>query len=158
MDGRVNALIARMDAAEIRSEERERRMDEKFDAFCKRFEERNKLFDEQLKEQNKLFDGQLQEQNKRFDERWTEQDKRFGERYTAQNERFDMFIQRADAALERTSHLTTHLWMAASTIIIAVCGMVVGAYYAAQSSHLGMTQTVISAFQQGQQTPIRMKD
>jgi hypothetical protein len=36
--------------------------------------------------------------------------------------------------------------------------MVAGAYHAAQSSQLGMTQAVMSAFQQGQQAQSPLKE
>lgn len=114
MDARVAASIARLDAFEIR-------------------------FDERIQWLTALF----AERDKRLDER---------------DKRLDLLAQRVDASLERTSHLTTHLWLAASTIILAVAGTVAGAYYAAQASHIGTTQAVISAFQQGQQMQTPLKE
>jgi len=94
------------------------------------------------------------ERDKRVDER----DKRLDERFAERDKRFDLVMQRVDAALERTSHLTTHVWLATLTIILAVAGTVIGAYHATQSSHIGITQAVMSAFQQGQQMQSAPKD
>lgn len=86
-----------------------------------------------------------------FIARVDERDKRLDER----DKRLDLLVQRATAAAESASNLKTHLWLAASTLMVAVVGTVVASYYATQASHLGMAQTVISAFQQGQQMHIR---
>lgn len=98
--------------------------------------------------------ARLDEYTARADERMqgflamsAERDKRVDECFAERGKRFDLLVQRVDAALERTSHLTTHVWLATLTVIFAVAGTVVGAYYATQSSHIGVTQAVISAFQ-----------
>lgn len=124
----ITSVIARLDAFEIRADERERRMDARFEAL-------NSLMDER--------DKRLEERDKRLDER---------------DKRLEMLAQRADTALQRTSHLSTHMWLVAATFILTTAGTVVGTYYAAQSSHVGMTQAVISAFQQGQQTQVPLKE
>ena len=62
------------------------------------------------------------------------------------------------AAAKSASNLKAHMWLATTTIVIAVAGTVVAAYYATQSSHLGVTQAVISAFQQGQQMQMPLKE
>jgi F0F1-type ATP synthase assembly protein I len=94
------------------------------------------------------FIARVDERDKRLDER----DKRLDER----DKRLDMLVQRATAAAESASNLKTHLWLAASTLMVAVIGTVLASYYATQASHLGMAQTVISAFQQGQQTQMQV--
>lgn len=82
-----------------------------------------------------------------------ERDKRLDER----DKRIELLAQQAAGAAKSASNLKGHMWLATTTIIIAVSGTVIAAYYATQSSHLGMAQAVISAFQQGQQTisPLR---
>jgi 3-oxoacyl-(acyl-carrier-protein) synthase len=100
----------------------------------------------------------------RIDERFkwltavfAERDKRLDER----DKRIEQLASRAATAAENASNLRTHMWLAASTVIIAVIGTVIGtvigAYYATQSSHLAMAQTVIAAFQQGQQIQTLLK-
>ncbi|WP_115534619.1 hypothetical protein [Trinickia dinghuensis] len=90
------------------------------------------------------------ERDRRLDER----DKRLDER----DKRLELQFQQATAAAQSASNLKSHMWLAASTVIVAVIGTVVAAYYATQSSHLGIAQTVISAFQQGQQTQAPLKE
>ena len=124
MDARIAAAIARLDAFEVRAEEREQRL-------LTMFAERDKRLDER---------------DKRFDERFNERDKRLDER----DKRLELLYQQAAAAAQSASTLKAHMWLATSTVVLAVVGTVVGAYYATQSSHLGMAQAVISAFQQGQ--------
>ena len=126
-EARIEAVEARMDARIAAAIAR-------LDAFEVRAEER---------EQRLLT--MFAERDKRLDER----DKRFDER----DKRLELLYQQAAAAAQSASTLKAHMWLATSTVVLAVVGTVVGAYYATQSSHLGMAQVVISAFQQGQQTP-----
>lgn len=133
MDARIAAAIARLDAFEVRAEEREQRL-------LTMFAERDKRLDER--------DKRLDDRDKRLDERFNERDKRLDER----DKRLELLYQQAAAAAQSASTLKAHMWLATSTVVLAVVGTVVGAYYATQSSHLGMAQVVISAFQQGQQT------
>lgn len=97
------------------------------------------------------FTARADERERRFDERLDERDKRLDER----DKRIELLAQRAATAAESASNLKTHMWLAASTLIVAVIGTVIAAYYATQSSHLAMAQTVISAFQQGQQASLK---
>lgn len=94
--------------------------------------------------------ARMDEGDKRLDAR----DKRLDER----DKRLDLLVQRDTAAAESASNLKTHMWLAASTLMVAVVGTVVASYYATQASHLGMAQTVISAFQQGQQMQMPLKE
>jgi hypothetical protein len=96
----------------------------------------------------------------RIDERFqwltamfAERDKRLDER----DKRIELLAHKAAAAAESASNLKAHLWLAASTVIIAVIGTVIAAYFATQSSHLTLAQTIISAFQHGQQMPALLK-
>ena len=132
MDARIAAMGARLDAYVIRAEERDRRLDERLDERDKRFEER------------------LAERDKRLDER----DKRLDER----DKRIELIAQQVAAAAKSASNLKAHMWLATTTIVIAVLGTVLAAYYATQSSHVGITQAVISAFQQGQQMQMPLKE
>jgi hypothetical protein len=130
-EARIEAIEARMDA-------RIATMGARLDAYVIRAEERDKRLDERLEERDK----RLEERDKRLDER---------------DKRIELIAQQVAAAAKSASNLKAHMWLATTTIVIAVSGTVVAAYYAAQSSHLGITQAVISAFQQGQQTqnPLR---
>lgn len=147
-ESRIEAVEARMDA-------RVREFGVRLDAFTARAEEREQRFierlDERLVERDKRIDERLAERDKRVDERIAERDKRLDER----DKRIELLAQRADAAAESAATLKAHLWMAASTIVLAVAGTVIAAYYATQSSHFDLAQTLISAFQQGQQTPLK---
>ena len=128
---------------EARIEAVEARMDARVAAIGARLDEYTARADERMQG----FLAMSAERDKRVDECFAERDKRF-----------DLLVQRVDAALERTSHLATHVWLATLTVILAVAGTVVGAYYATQSSHIGVTQAVISAFQQGQQMQSTLKE
>lgn len=123
---------ARVEAVEARMDARIAAMGARLDAYVARAEERDKRLDER---------------DKRFEERLRERDKRLDER----DKRIELLAQQATAAAKSASNLRAHLWLATTTIVIAVSGTVVAAYYATQSSHLGLAQAVISAFQQGQQ-------
>lgn len=116
---------ARVEAVEARMDARIAAMGARLDAYVARAEERDKRFEERLRERDK-----------RLDER---------------DKRIELLAQQATAAAKSASNLRAHLWLATTTIVIAVSGTVVAAYYATQSSHLGLAQAVISAFQQGQQ-------
>ncbi|MGG1946741.1 hypothetical protein AB1286_18325 [Trinickia sp. NRRL B-1857] len=87
-----------------------------------------------------------------FTIRAEERERRFNERCDERDKRIELLAQQVAAAAKSASNLKGHMWLATTTVIIAVSGTVIAAYYATQSSHLGMAQTVISAFQQGQQT------
>ncbi|WP_206951691.1 hypothetical protein [Trinickia acidisoli] len=125
---------ARIEAVEARMDARVAAMLARFDAFEARADERERRFDERLNERDKRLD----ERDRRLDER---------------DKRFELLTEQIAASAKDAYSLRTHMWLAASTVILATVGTVVGAYYATQSSHLGLTQAVISAFQQGQQTP-----
>ncbi|HTH73374.1 MAG TPA: hypothetical protein VL635_03125 [Trinickia sp.] len=112
----------------------------RLEAFTARAEEREQRFIERLNERDKRIDERLNERDKRLDER---------------DKRIELLAQRADVAAESAANLKAHLWMAASTVVLAVAGTVIAAYYATQSSHFDLAQTIISAFQQGQQTPLK---
>ncbi|MGN6318327.1 hypothetical protein [Trinickia sp.] len=123
----------------------------RLEAFTARAEEREQRFIERLDERDKRIDERLNERDKRIDERLNERDKRLDER----DKRIELLAQRADVAAESAANLKAHLWMAASTVVLAVAGTVIAAYYATQSSHFDLAQTIISAFQQRQQTPLK---
>ena len=123
---------ARIEAVEARMDARIAAMGARLDAYVIRAEERDR----------------------RLDERLDERDKRLHER----DKRIELIAQQVAAAAKSASNLKAHMWLATSTIVIAVSGTVVAAYYATQSSHLGITQAVISAFQQGQQTQLPLKE
>lgn len=123
---------ARIEAVESRMDARIAAMGARLDAYVIRAEERDK----------------------RLDERLDERDKRLEER----DKRIELIAQQVAAAAQSASNLKAHMWLATTTIVIAVSGTVVAAYYATQSSHLGITQAVISAFQQGQQMQIPLKE
>jgi len=130
---RIEAVEARMDA-------HVREIGVRLEAFTARAEEREQRFIERLNERDKRIDERLNERDKRLDER---------------DKRIELLAQRADVAAESAANLKAHLWMAASTVVLAVAGTVIAAYYATQSSHFDLAQTIISAFQQGQQTPLK---
>ncbi|WNC90921.1 hypothetical protein RI103_06110 [Paraburkholderia sp. FT54] len=62
------------------------------------------------------------------------------------DKRLEILAEHATKAAEQAGSLKSNMWLAAITVVIAV----VGTYYATQSSNIGMTQAVIAAFQQGQ--------
>ena len=130
-EARIEAVEARMDArvagAIARMDATDVRIDERFQWLTAMFAERDK---------------RLEERDQRLDER---------------DKRIELLVQRATVAAENTSNLKTHIWLAVSTVVVAVIGTVIGAFYATQSSHLAMAQTVISAFQHGQQMPTLLK-
>lgn len=100
------------------------------------------------------FTARAEEREQRFIERLNERDKRIDEQLNERDKRIELLAQRADVAAESAANLKAHLWMASSTVVLAVAGTVIAAYYATQSSHFDLAQTIISAFQQGQQTPL----
>lgn len=98
-------------------------------------------------------DLRIDERFQRLAAMFAERDKRLDER----DKRIELLARRATVAAENTSNLKAHIWLAVSTVVVAVIGTVFGAFYAMQSSHLAMAQTVISAFQHGQQMPALLK-
>lgn len=132
------------DEFEARIEAVEARMDARIAAAIARLD----AFEARAEEREQRLLEMFAERDKRVDERFNERDKRLDER----DKRLELLYQQAAAAAQSASTLKTHMWLASSTVVLAVVGTVVGAYYATQSSHLGMAQVVISAFQQGQQT------
>jgi ribosome-associated translation inhibitor RaiA len=143
MDARVAAAIARLDAADLRAEQHEQRMEARFNELYKQLDERDRRLEARMNERDKHLDERLNERDKRLEER---------------DKRLDLIAQRVDAALARSSHLSTHMWLVATAFILAVAGTVVGTYYAAQSAHIGTTQAVISALQLGQQLQLPLKE
>lgn len=121
---------------EARIEAVEARMDARVSAFGARLE---------------AFTARAEEREQRFMALFNERDKRLDER----DKRIELLAQRADAAAESAANLKAHLWMAASTVVLAVAGTVIAAYYATQSSHFDLAQTIVTTFQQGQQTPLK---
>ena len=89
-----------------------------------------------------------------FTARAEEREQRFIERLNERDKRIELLAHRADVAAESAANLKAHLWMAASTVVLAIAGTLIAACYATQSSHFDLAQTIISAFQQGQQTPL----
>lgn len=69
------------------------------------------------------------------------------------DKRLELIATSAEKAAASASNLKGHLWAACIAVIIAVLGTVVAAYFATQQSNIGITQSVISAFQQGQSSP-----
>lgn len=128
------------DEFEARIEAVEARMDARIAAAIARLD----AFEVRAEEREQRLLAMFAERDKRLDER----DKRLDER----DKRLELLYQQAAATAQSASTLETHMWLATSTVVLAVMGTVVGTYYATQSSHLGMAQVVISAFQQGQQT------
>ncbi len=121
---------------EARIEAVEARMDARVSAFGARLE---------------AFTARAEEREQRFMALFNERDKRLDER----DKRIELLAQRADAAAESAANLKAHLWMAASTVVLAVAGTVIAAYYATQSSHFDLAQSIVTTFQQGQQTPLK---
>lgn len=121
---------------EARIEAVEARMDARVSAFGARLE---------------AFTARAEEREQRFMALFNERDKRLDER----DKRIELLAQRADAAAESAANLKAHLWMAASTVVLVVAGTVIAAYYATQSSHFDLAQTIVTTFQQGQQTPLK---
>jgi hypothetical protein len=126
------------EAFEARIEAVEARMDARVAGAIARMDATDLRIDERFKWLTAVF----AERDKRLDER---------------DKRIEQLASRAATAAENASNLRTHMWLAASTVIIAVIGTVIGAYYATQSSHLAMAQTVIAAFQQSQQMQTLLK-
>lgn len=62
--------------------------------------------------------------------------------------------RRADAAAERIAGLNRSFWLStltgSVTMILSVIAIAVGSYFATQRSNLGIVQTTLAAFQQGQ--------
>ncbi|MDE1007703.1 MAG: hypothetical protein OSB38_18725, partial [Paraburkholderia fungorum] len=69
------------------------------------------------------------------------------------DKRIDLLVASAAKSAEQAGTLKANMWLASLTVVVAVVGTVIAAYYATQSSNIGMSQTVIAAFQQGQQNP-----
>lgn len=102
------------------------------------------------------MDARIQRIEDRFDSFAREQSVRDVEREKRLEERDkrieSIALSAADSA-GKAANLKTNMWLAALTVIIFVVGTVVAAYFATQSSNIGITQTTIAAFQQGQATP-----
>ncbi|WP_107151853.1 hypothetical protein [Trinickia symbiotica] len=109
-------------------------------AFIARANER----DLRLAEHEERLNFMFEERDKRDEER----EKRLAER----DKRIEYLAEQATSAAQSASTLKANLWAATLTIIVSVAGMVMAAYHANQSSNLALMQTVISAFQHGQQT------
>ncbi|MGI4856951.1 MAG: hypothetical protein ACRYHA_08555 [Janthinobacterium lividum] len=62
------------------------------------------------------------------------------------DERIEILAQSAAKSAEKAANVTTTIWFAAVSVVLAV----VGTFYATQSSTLGIMQTTLAAFQQGQ--------
>ncbi len=120
---------------EARIEAVEARMDARWAAAIARSE----LFEAAAAERDKERLKWLQERDKRLDER---------------DKRIEILAQQTAEAAKSASNLKTHLWLAVSTLMFAVLGMVLAANHATQSSHYDLAQTLISAFQQGQRAPL----
>lgn len=69
------------------------------------------------------------------------------------DKRIELIAISAEKAAASASNLKGHLWAASIAVVIAAVGTVVAAYFATQQSNIGITQSVISAFQQGQSSP-----
>ncbi|AOI83269.1 hypothetical protein WI67_12860 [Burkholderia cepacia] len=95
------------------------------------------------------FIAQVEERDKRHSVTLDERDRRLEER----DKRIELLADRAAKAAESASTLKANMWLAALTVVIAVVGTVIAAYFATQSSNIMIVQTAISAFQQGQNTP-----
>lgn len=65
----------------------------------------------------------------------------------------ELIATSAEKAAESASSHKSHLWATSVHVVIAAVGTVVAAYFATQQSNIGITQSVISAFQQGQTSP-----
>lgn len=113
-------------------------------AFIARANERDK----RLAEHEERLTATLAENDRRLTLVSEERDKRLAER----DKRIEYLAEQATSAAQSASTLKANLWAATLTIIVAVAGMVMAAYHANQSSNLALMQTVISAFQHGQQT------
>ncbi|MEX3957049.1 hypothetical protein [Trinickia sp. EG282A] len=126
LDARLETIEARMDA-------RVAIIEGQVAAFIARANER---------------DLRLAEHQDRLTFMFEERDKRLAER----DKRIEYLAEQATSAAQSASTLKANLWAATLTIIVSVAGMVMAAYHANQSSNLALMQTVISAFQHGQQT------
>ncbi len=94
------------------------------------------------------FLAYAKERDQRLTVTLEERDKRLAER----DKRIEQLATQAASAAQSASTLKANLWAATLTIIVSVAGMVMAAYHANESSNLALMQTVISAFQHGQQT------
>jgi ABC-type Fe3+-citrate transport system substrate-binding protein len=106
--------------------------------------------------QIKAFMGRADERERRLEERDKRQEERVRQhdkRMEQHDKRMEQLTRQIEHAVQRTSSLKSNIWLAALTVIIATVGTVMGAYHATQAANISITQTAISAFQQGQQTP-----
>lgn len=71
------------------------------------------------------------------------------------DKRIDLLAESAAKSAERASTLKGHFWGAVVTIILSVAAIAISSFYATQSSNIAIVQTTLSAFQQGQQTPLK---
>ncbi|RQZ50904.1 hypothetical protein DIE17_03770 [Burkholderia sp. Bp9099] len=118
---------ARLEAIEARMDARVAKIEGRIDAFIAQAEERDKR-----------VSATMEERDRRMEER---------------DKRIEMLASRSTQAAESASTLKANMWLAALTVVIAVVGTVIAAYFATQSSNIMIEQTAISAFQQGQNTP-----
>ncbi|VVE79354.1 hypothetical protein PSP31120_02191 [Pandoraea sputorum] len=66
------------------------------------------------------------------------------------DKRIELLAVSAAKSAEQAATLKSNMWLAALTVVLAVIGTVVAAYFATQSSNIGIAQAVTAAFQQGQ--------
>lgn len=111
---------------------------EEFEARIETVEARMETRVERIEGRINAFLAQAEERERRLEER---------------DKRIETIAASAAKSAEQAVNLKTNMWLAALTVIIFVVGTVVAAYFATQSSNIGITQTTIAAFQQGQQTP-----
>lgn len=111
---------------------------EEFEARIETVEARMETRVERIEGRINAFLAHAEEREKRLEER---------------DRRIESIAASAAKSAEQAVSLKTNMWLAALTVIIFVVGTVVAAYFATQSSNIGITQTTIAAFQQGQQTP-----
>jgi hypothetical protein len=61
-------------------------------------------------------------------------------------------MKRSEKFEESAASLKNQMWLATLSVVLASIGVAVGCYQATQESNLSMSQTILAAFEQGQQT------
>ena len=137
LDARISNLVHAVNMLGVRMDERDKLHEERHQAQEKQNAERQATQDRQFAEHRQEQDKRYEEQRRYFEER---------------DKRLDIYMRRSEKFEESAASLKNHMWLATLSVVLASIGVAVGSYQATQESNLSMSQTILAAFQQGQQT------
>ena len=144
LDARISNLVHAVNMLGVRMDERDKLHEERHQAQEKQNAERQGAYDRQFAEHRQEQEKRQREQDRRYEE----QRRYFEER----DKRLDIYMRRSEKFEESAASMKNRMWLATLSVVLASIGVAVGSYQATQESNLSMSQTILAAFQQGQQT------